>query len=64
MNKKTFVIPYAAYIVLQHQLPRPFACRLLPYAPEIAAAPDIALPLRVKLQSANAYAIPEACSDV
>ena len=33
-------------------------------APEIAAAPDIALPLRVKLQSAKPYAIPEACSAV
>jgi hypothetical protein len=59
-----FVIPHATYPVLQHQLPHPFACHFLPYAPEIADAPDIALPLRVKLQSAKPYASPEACSAV
>ena len=57
-------IPRAAYTILQHLLPHSFACRLLPYAPEIADVPDIALPLRVKLQIAKPYASPEACSAV
>ena len=64
MNKKTFVIPYAPYTDHQHQLPPPFACLPLLYAPEIAAAPDIAQPLRVKLQIVKPYASPEVCSAV
>lgn len=39
---KIFFIPYAPYTDHQHQLPPPFACLPLLYAPEIAAAPDIA----------------------
>ena len=64
MNIKIFVIPYAPYTDHQHQLPPPFACLPLPYTPEIAASPDIALPLRVKLRTVKPYASPEACSAV
>lgn len=42
----------------------PFCLPPLLYAPEIAAAPDIAQPLRVKLQIVKPYASPEVCSAV
>ena len=56
--------PRAVYADIRHHLPPPFTCLPLLYAPEIAAAPDIALPLRVKLRTVKPYASPEACSAV